>query len=589
MSQNASTSDFLPAPAEGRVFALMRRRLLSTALAQTFSRARFRATLAVLLTAILWGGMFWMFHDGFQFLRDTNREIYADVVHGLFGAFLLTLMLMLIVSAGIILYGSLFRSREVGFLLTLPARTERVFLHKFQEALVLSSWGFVLLASPMLIAYGVVAQAPWYYYVLLLPLVVAFIYIPVAIGGILCLLVVRLVRDNPLAVLIGIGLLFAAASAWIGWGLWSGPQNDLLTPAWFQEVLSRLRIADQRLLPSWWLTQGVLDAADPEMLADATLFMTLLISNALFFRLVALWTAAGVYRPAYSGLRGRAYRRKRSHGAGFDRLLEWLMRPVPVPVRILVLKDLRLFRRDPLQWSQVLIFVGFLLVYFWTIPRFNYDAAAIGTYIGWVNMVSFLNVSVVGLLLSTFTTRFVYPVISLEGRRFWVLGLTGVRRQTILWAKFFFAAAGTLAPCSILVLISDLTLQVLWEVLLIHQLTSLVLCAGLAGISVGLGAWLPNLREESPARIAAGFGGTLTLVLSTLYILCVVVLMALPTHFHLAAQNATLSRYSAAWPNVQWWLTFWWIAGTAGSLLLGVAATVIPLRMGFRAFCRQEF
>ena len=69
-------------------------------------------------------------------------------------------------------------------------------------------------------------------------------------------------------------------------------------------------------------------------------------------------------------------------------------------------------------------------------------------YVGWVNMVSFLNLSVVGLLLSTFTTRFVFPMISLEGRRFWILGLLPVRRTTILWSKFFFAAGGAIIPCS---------------------------------------------------------------------------------------------------------------------------------------------
>ena len=80
---------------------------------------------------------------------------------------------------------------------------------------------------------------------------------------------------------------------------------------------------------------------------------------------------------------------------------------------------MRLFRRDPLQWSQFLIFLGLLALYFFNIRRFTYDI----DYVGWVNMVSFLNLSVVGLLLSTFTTRFVFPMISLEGRRFWILGL----------------------------------------------------------------------------------------------------------------------------------------------------------------------
>ncbi len=36
----------------------------------------------------------------------------------------------------------------------------------------------------------------------------------------------------------------------------------------------------------------------------------------------------------------------------------------------------------------------------------------------WVTVMSFLNVAVVGLLLSTFTARFVFPAISLEGRAF---------------------------------------------------------------------------------------------------------------------------------------------------------------------------
>ena len=108
-------------------------------------------------------------------------------VGAMFGMFFAALMLMLVFSSGIILYGSLFCSREIALLLTIPASTERVFLHKFQEAVVLSSWGFVLLGSPILVAYGVVEHAPWYYYAMLLPYLVAFVYIPVAIGAMLCL------------------------------------------------------------------------------------------------------------------------------------------------------------------------------------------------------------------------------------------------------------------------------------------------------------------------------------------------------------------------------------------------------------------
>lgn len=576
----------LSVEAEARVFQRMRRRVLATVLRQMFQHSRFRMSLVVVLTAVLWGGMFWMFRDGFAFLQSsiTSPETYAMAVGGIFSAFFFALMLMLMFSAAVILYGSLFRSREIAFLLTTPARTGRIFLHQFHEAIVLSSWGFVLLGSPALLAYGIVVGAPWYYYVVLAPYVVAFVYIPVAIGAILCLVLVRYIPNRIATVLIFAGLLLVAGAAWIAWQVLTGPTDNLLTPDWFREVLDRMQVSDARLLPSWWLSTGLLGAAG-RVWRDSLLFLTLMVSNALLFRQLALWTAERTYREAHSGLSNKMLRRKRPRLMRFDRLISRLMRPFPSTVRLMTIKDLRLFRRDPLQWSQVLIFAGFLIVYFLYIPSFTYNISAIG----WVNMVSFLNLAVVGLLLSTFTTRFVFPMISLEGRRFWILCQLGVQREAILWGKFLFAVGGAILPCSGLILLSDLMLRVSAVVVASHQVTCVVLCFGLSGIAVGLGACLPNLREESPARIAAGFGGTLTLVSSTLFILAVVLLTALPTHFYLAAQFAGKIRGLVGGATLRSWFLWWWIGGTVASIALGVIVTFVPMRAGFRAFRKQEF
>jgi ABC-2 type transport system permease protein len=48
----------------------------------------------------------------------------------------------------------------------------------------------------------------------------------------------------------------------------------------------------------------------------------------------------------------------------------------------------------------------------------------------------------------------------------------------------------------------------------------------LTGLATGLGALYPNFREENPGKIVSGFGGTFCLVLSFLYILASVVLLA---------------------------------------------------------------
>lgn len=570
---------------EAAAFFRLRWRIVSAIVRQGLAEARLRLLLIAVLSSLLWLALFWLFHDGFQFLETAipYPDLHEKTVQAIFGTFFVTLMVMLLFSSGIILYSSLFRARDVTLLLTIPARPERVFLHKFQDAVLMSSWAFVLLGSPMLIAYGLVTEAPWYYYVMLLPFLLAFVYVPAALGAILCLeIVYRLPRGRFLV------LSIAMLAALLGAGLLGRsilPQNtgDMLTPHWFQDLLGRMQITEYRLLPSWWLSTGLLQAARRE-LSESVMFLSLLVSNALFIRLVAAWIASRVYRGAYDRLQGHQTGRRRAGTAWVDRLAMTLL-PLTRQMRLLIVKDLRLFRRDPVQWSQFLIFFGLLAFYFVNIRRLTYDVY----YVGWVNVISFLNVSVVGLLLSTFTTRFVFPMISLEGRRFWVLGLVSLRRDTILWSKFLFAVGGSIVPCSLLVLLSDVMLGVSPLIAAVHQWTCALLCFGLAGLAVGLGAKMPSLHESSPSRIASGFGGTLCLVLSTLYIVAVVLTTALPSHFYLTGPSERFIPFISGRATVDFWIRFWFFAGMGGSLLLSLLATAVPLWLGFRAFRRFEF
>jgi ABC-2 type transport system permease protein len=100
---------------------------------------------------------------------------------------------------------------------------------------------------------------------------------------------------------------------------------------------------------------------------------------------------------------------------------------------------------------------------------------------------------------------------------------------------------------------------------------------------------MPSLQEHSPSRIAAGFGGTLNLVASTLYIIAVVLLTALPAHFHLAAIHSAAADVVVDRFGLSDWLVWWLLWGSAGSLLLGTVATLLPLWLGLRAFRRLEF
>ena len=573
----------LDIPQENQLSRKLRRTLAWNIVTSTVHQSRFRFGLVLVLSIIFWAAVFCLFYDAFSFIDS----MHAEVMSLLFNTFFSALMVMMTFSTGILMYGGLYRSGESSFLLTCPLRAETIQAHKFTEALWFSSWGFILLGSPMLIAYGIVRDAPWSFFVMIVPFIVTFVVIPASIGSILCMLVVAgLPRLRLHALSISFALV-AVGIFWISWSTFSSTKSQLLTTAWFEETLSRLAMTEQVFLPSWWLASGLLDAAlrgeSPDLTNQSTRealkFLGLILANALLLSLIASWVARWTYRKGYSNLQAEVPIRKRRQLFWLDELLTRGGSHVGNPIRLLLVKDLQIFRRDVTQWSQFIIFFGLLGLYFYNLRSFNYSHV-------YASLIGHLNLAVVGLIFSTFTTRFVFPSISLEGRRFWILGLLPIDRDQIVLSKFFFSFAGGLIPCLGLILLSDSMLGLPWSTIFIHLMCSLALCSGLSGIAVGMGASIPNFRESSPAKIAAGFGGTLSLVLSAMFIILLVVTVGFTHHFNLLQQ--TLGQVPLDTASQ--------LLGSSGGQVVslciiiagGLLATFLPLILGIRAFRQLE-
>jgi ABC-2 type transport system permease protein len=568
---------------ESRLLLWLRTTTAGHLIGTMLTQARLRVVLVVLLSFIFWASLFGIFFEAFTFIDS----MHAEVISLLFNVFFSSLMVMMVFSTGILMYGGLYTSDEAKLLLTFPLRPEAIHAHKFQEALWFSSWGFVLLGSPMLVSYGIVRDAPWTFFVMLLPFMVSFVVIPATVGSILCMLIVAgLPRLRVHAISISIGIV-SLGLIWTVWTTLQSTQSETMTVAWFEETLSRLSMTEQMALPSWWLSSGLLDSSmrgeTPEQAWASTVesmkFLGLLIANALLLNLIAGWVARWCYRAGYSHLQAEIPQRRQHKISWLDNLLAHSGPRWGSPLRLLLVKDLQIFRRDATQWSQFMIFFGLLGLYFFNLKSFNYSHA-------YASIIGYLNLAVVGLILSTFTTRFVFPSISLEGRRFWILGLLPVSRDHIVWSKFLFAFSGGLLPCLGLVVLSDSMLNVPRNTMLIHLFCCSMLCSGLSGIAVGLGACMPDLRESSPAKIAAGFGGTLSLVLSALFIIAVVMTTALPSHLNL------LRRSMGQMPDENFLgfvsSGFGIVTSLGIVVVLGLAATFVPLVFGVRAFRRLE-
>ena len=284
--------------------------------------------------------------------------------------------------------------------------------------------------------------------------------------------------------------------------------------------------------------------------------------------------AQRIFFPGYSYLAGQDRQRFRPRNRGLLNRIERALIIVPNPMRALTVKDIKLFWRDPTQWSQFVIFFGIMAIYIANLRNSSryYEQEM------WRSWIACLNVGSVTLILATLTSRFVFPLVSLEGRRFWIIGLAPLTFRSLVWQKFWLSVATTsLFTVGLAVLsASMLQLDLVYFWMTVYSVS--IANFGLAGLAVGLGSLYPNFQEDNPARIVSGLGGTLNLLVSVGYITVIV-----------AAQTLVL-QYRAlgglANPN-------WFRYALAGAVLTSALTTLLcvalPMYYGLRNLRDMEY
>ncbi|MEK7309726.1 MAG: hypothetical protein AAB038_02815 [Planctomycetota bacterium] len=489
---------------------------------------------------VLWVSIFVFFHRSLRFVGPF--EEIGDVVRLYFLAlFFFALGVMLVISNIIINYSSLFHSPESDYLISLPVSSGRIFFYKLTESIAFSSWAFLFLGSPLLIAFGIDRHANWLYYVWTVLFSAVFIILPALVGSSFSIIIGRFLPRHRRAIVLALIGIVAIALAFV-----ITQMADLrgtrfeFTAGWMQQFMGKLSFAQNPLLPSFWVTRGLFSAVESAGAPDTIFFFLLLLSQVLFLGLVAHWMASLFYFSGYSLVRSSRHDKKYKPTSLVDWLTHLVLWFLGRPLRLIIIKDIKTLMRDPVQWTQLLIFFGLLAIYFINIKNIPYINLQENM---WQYLVSSLNLVATTLTLATFTTRFVYPQISLEGKRFWIIGMMPLKREDIFYSKLVFALAGAIIITEPLVFISSYQLEVPSFMLMHHLYVAFLICLGLSSIAVTLGVLYPNMREDNPSKIVSGFGGTLTLVMSLLYVLSIIVIGSLPSHLYYVLHRINVETF----------------------------------------------
>jgi len=237
-----------------------------------------------------------------------------------------------------------------------------------------------------------------------------------------------------------------------------------------------------------------------------------------------------------------------------------------------VLKDLKLFFRDPAQWSQLLLLGALAVIYLFNIRHLPLHTLFLK------NFISILNLGLAGFVLSAVAVRFVFTSTSLEGRSFWIVLASPIAFRGFLREKFCMYIVPLLVLAETLVVVSNLLLKADAYLMLFAVVVILLITCALTGLGVGLGAMYARFEYDNIAQTAASTGGIIYMILSLGFIGMMLLLAARPLYVHLYRKFL----YQQV-GGVEVYLCYGAIVG------LCLLTTLLPLRLGCRALERLEF
>ena len=154
----------------------------------------------------------------------------------------------------------------------------------------------------------------------------------------------------------------------------------------------------------------------------------------------------------------------------------------------------------------------------------------------------------------------------------WLLRSAPLRPRDLLRAKLLSTLPPLVLVAVAMALVSSWILGVAPSLVALAAVEAALTAIASASIATGLGAVLPDYRAENPAKVAAGFGGLVSMTVSVLHAFALVALFAYPAW---ALERGLPGRLGGA------------VACLAGALLLAGAGVAVPLLLGTRALERQ--
>jgi ABC-2 type transport system permease protein len=246
----------------------------------------------------------------------------------------------------------------------------------------------------------------------------------------------------------------------------------------------------------------------------------------------------------------------------------WFVSP---PLRTLALKEMRIFWRDPSQWSQLFMLGALVVVYVFNIRSLPLDSPFLK------DIISVMNIGPAGVVLAAVAARFAFAGVSTEARSFWLIKSSPIDFSKFLWLKFFLFLFPLLALSETLVVVSNYFLGADKYLMIISVSGIFFITVGLTGLGVGLGAIFPVFEHENIAEVAMSTGAIYYMLTSLAYLGVTVMFGVRPVWVYFSKKFLSQEK-----GGFEVYVCY------AVVMVLTALVTAIPMRMGANSLKKME-
>lgn len=483
------------------------------------------------------------------------------------------LSMMLVVSFALLLFSSiltslskLYLSRDLLLVHSMPVSSYKIFITRWIDSTIDSAWMVIIYTLPVFVSYGIVYHTGVFYYVNTMISIMCLAVIASAISTLMVMAAVIFIPASRMkSVFILIGILFFVV---IYLAIRLSQPELLVDPEVFDTVLvyiTSLQTPSSPFLPSSWAYDSIRSALSGSI-SSSLFFTALSLSFAGMIVIVMIFISDAIYFKGFSKTQNAPARLFKNNVAS-DKIFNFL----PGPVKSFTVKEIKTFLRDQTQWTQIFLIAALVVIYVYNFKVLPLEKSPIKT-VYLQNLFSFLNMGLALFVLTAVTARFAYPAVSLEKEAFWLIKTSPLSIRSFLWIKFFIYYLPLLILTEVLIVATNILLQVTPFMMTLSTLTVFFIVPGIVAMGVGLGAAYPDFKAENPTQTITSFGGLVFMIACAGYISLVVIIEAGPVY------NLFMAEIRDKIITLPAWI---WIFGSFSLvLILSLLAISLPMRFG---------